>query len=358
MGTFLELLEIKNYLIKIKSENGRIIGIFPHQMIPLELIHAFNTNPLVLSFAGNEDICSLGTEYLTPATCPFARVCLGLLENNFDIYSNLDAIIGFNYCNGDLCAGDYIYKYFNIPYIDFAFPTRVSNHGKLYYLNQVKKLQKSLEQFLNKTVQEENLRQSIRLYNQLRKKLQKIKSKIGMGSRFQALIHNFYLFGPEKCIQEIDTINQIDTKLDKNGVDILFLGSFVGYGDKILNVIEDNKINIKKNQSESIFYFEKEVKNDEPIRNLADYYITNNYSFRLMNNDDKIKQIIREYEEGNFKAVILHILKFCDLYVGEISKFKSIMAENEIPTLILERDYSENLGQLNTRIEAFREIIS
>ena len=210
---------------------------------------------------------------------------------------------------------------------------------------------------MNKVISEDGLKQSINLYNKVRRSLQNIKLKIGMGSQFQDLIHKFFLFGPERCIEEIEAL-QNEPQIDRNGADVLFLGSFVGYGDEILNVIEENQINITKNMSESIFYSEKEVENEDPMRNLADYYITNNYSFRLMYNDDKIEKIIQEYKSGSFRAVILHILKFCDLYVGEISKFKEIMAENGIPILILERDYSQNLGQLNTRIEAFKEIIS
>ena len=137
MGTRLELTEIRDHISKLKSENERIIGIFPHQMVPLELIHAFNVNPLVLNLAGNEEICSMGTDYLTAATCPFARASLGWLEGNHNVYSKIDAIVGLNYCNGDLCAGDYIYKYFNIPVLDMTFPARGTEHGKIFYHNQI-----------------------------------------------------------------------------------------------------------------------------------------------------------------------------------------------------------------------------
>ncbi|MHA1785477.1 MAG: 2-hydroxyacyl-CoA dehydratase subunit D [Candidatus Helarchaeota archaeon] len=353
----MDIEEIEEKITNLKNMNKKIVGIFPHQMIPLELIHALKAHPLVLSLASNDEICSLGTEYLTPATCPFARGCVGFFDAKNEIYSNIDAVIGLNYCNGDLCAVDYINKYFRIPQIQFAFPTVISENSKMFFRKQVKKLKSNLENFLETSVSNEDIMNSIEIFNELRLKLNELKKIIGMGSEFQNLIYQFYLLGPEHCLDAIKNLNLAEINKN-NSVNALFLGSFVGLGDKILNLIEDCEINISKNQSESIFYFDNEVRKDDPLINLADYYFENNYTFRMINDDQKINQIIREYEKGDFDAIIFHALKFCDLYVACISKFKSIMAEKEIPTLIIERDYAESLGQLSTRIEAFREMLS
>ncbi|NHI90922.1 MAG: 2-hydroxyacyl-CoA dehydratase [Candidatus Lokiarchaeota archaeon] len=354
----MDLIEIENHLMKLKSEDKKLIGIFPHQLIPLELIHAFNVNPVVLSLAANDEICSLGTEYLTPATCPFARGCVGFLDSEHKIYSNLDGLIGLNYCNGDLCAVDYIERYFKIPQIQFAFPTVLSENSRKFFLNQVYKLKTNLENFFKIQVSNGDLIKSIDLYNKLRLKFRNIQNLIGMGSNFQNLMHDLYLLGPEYCYNRLEELEENNTIIKNSGVNTLFLGSFVGLGDKILNIIEDCDIKIVKNQSESILFFYDDVNKDNPLENLADYYFQNNFTFRMINDDQKINKIIKEYEKGTFKAVIFHVLKFCDIYVAELSKFKTIMAENDIPTLILERDYAESLGQLSTRIEAFREILS
>ena len=354
---YLDQINVNNILLDYKSQGKKILGIFPHQLIPLELIHAFDVHPIIFSLAGNEEVCTLGTDYLTPATCPFARVSIGHFENKNEIYSNMDAIIGLNYCNGELAAVDYMNVYFNINNIQFTFPATTSENGKLYFQNQIKNLKEKLEKLLNKRLISEDLDFSIQLYNKCRKKLRDIKSKIGMGSLFQEIINEFYLIGPEKFLENnhVEAINQHET--NPNGEDILFLGSFVGSGDKILNTIEENNLNIILNQSESIFYSDIDVKKDDLIKDLADYYFTNNYSFRMILDNTKIENIIQEFKKGSFKAVIYHVLKFCDFYVASISDFKQVMAENDIPTLILERDYVENLGQLSTRIEAFKEML-
>ena len=351
----MDLPEIEELVINLKSEGKKLIGIFPHQFIPLELIHACKAHPLVLSLAASDEICSLGTEYLTPATCPFARSCVGHFDSGNKIYSSLDGLIGLNYCNGELCAVDYIDRYFKVPQIQFAFPTIISDSSRIFFSHQVFNLKKNLEKILNIQISDEDLIESIDLYNKLRLKLQSLQKEIGMGSNFQKVLHDFYLSGPEFILNENKNIESNDTK---NGKKALFLGSFVGKGDKILEIIEECDINIIKNQSESIFYFNKEINKEDPLNSIANFYFDNNYSFRMINDGQKIDQIIKEFEKGAFEAVIFHVLKFCDLYVAGLSKFKNIMAENDIPTLILERDYAESLGQLSTRIEAFREILS
>ena len=368
----MDQIDVKKILLDYKSQGKKFIGIFPHQLIPLELIHAFDVHLIIFSLAGNEEICTLGTDYLTAATCPFARVCIGHFENGNEIYSNLDAVIGLNYCNGELAAVDYMKVYFKKPNIKFTFPASMSDNGKMYFLNQFNILKSQLEAFLNKRLVKENLDHSIEIYNRCRKKLRGFKSQIGMGSLYQDILNELNLIGPEKFLENDYEQKIKEFEINQNGIDILFLGSFVGSGDNILKTIEENGLNIVLNQSESILFSEKDVLKDDSIndttdyyftnnysfQNLADYYITNNYSFRMILDNKKIENIIQEYKKGSFKAVIYHVLKFCDFYIASTAEFKRIMAENNIPTLILERDYVENLGQLSTRIEAFKEMIT
>ncbi|MEW6426673.1 MAG: double-cubane-cluster-containing anaerobic reductase [Thermodesulfobacteriota bacterium] len=73
-------------------------------------------------------------------------------------------------------------------------------------------------------------------------------------------------------------------------------------------------------------------------------------------NDERIGQIDREYREANARGIIHYSLQFCHTYNIEEIKVREMCERQRIPYLSIETDYSpEDVGQLQTRIEAFLE---
>jgi len=65
--------------------------------------------------------------------------------------------------------------------------------------------------------------------------------------------------------------------------------------------------------------------------------------------------MIKDYK---IDGIIYHTLRLCLLFDIESQRIKDVMSEKGVPFLQLNTDYSkEDLGQLQTRIEAFVEII-
>ena len=75
-------------------------------------------------------------------------------------------------------------------------------------------------------------------------------------------------------------------------------------------------------------------------------------------NDDRIDQVIREYRASGAQGIIDYCLQFCHTYNIEAVKLREACAREGIPFMAIESDYSpEDIGQLQTRVEAFLEQI-
>ncbi len=76
-------------------------------------------------------------------------------------------------------------------------------------------------------------------------------------------------------------------------------------------------------------------------------------------NDDRIDQVLQEYKESGAHGIIHYSLQFCHTYNVEEIKIRKACEKKNIPYMFIESDYSpEDVGQLQTRVEAFLEQIS
>ena len=70
---------------------------------------------------------------------------------------------------------------------------------------------------------------------------------------------------------------------------------------------------------------------------------------------DNLPGLMEEYE---IDGVVEVILQACHTYNVEAARIKNIVEGEGIPYLCLETDYSQmDVGQINTRIEAFLEML-
>jgi len=70
---------------------------------------------------------------------------------------------------------------------------------------------------------------------------------------------------------------------------------------------------------------------------------------------EKLVHLAKEY---NADGIIHCSLAFCDPYLVEANRVEKVLKEHDIPMLKIETDYGqEDTGQLQTRVEAFLEMI-
>lgn len=96
---------------------------------------------------------------------------------------------------------------------------------------------------------------------------------------------------------------------------------------------------------------------DEQIEQLTKRYMKINCSC-FTPNDERISQVISQCRESGAQGIIDYCLQFCHTFNIEAVKLRDACAKEGIPFLSIETDYSpEDVGQLQTRIEAFIEQI-
>ena len=76
-------------------------------------------------------------------------------------------------------------------------------------------------------------------------------------------------------------------------------------------------------------------------------------------NDERVDQVIKEYKASGAHGLIYYSLQFCHTYNIEEVKIRQACEKEGIPYMFIESDYSpEDVGQLQTRVEAFLEQIA
>jgi benzoyl-CoA reductase/2-hydroxyglutaryl-CoA dehydratase subunit BcrC/BadD/HgdB len=96
---------------------------------------------------------------------------------------------------------------------------------------------------------------------------------------------------------------------------------------------------------------------EQQLEHLTDRYMQIDCSC-FTPNDERMTQVVKEYRESGAQGIIDYCLQFCHTYNIEAVKLRQICKKEGIPFLAIESDYSpEDVGQLQTRVEAFIEQI-
>jgi benzoyl-CoA reductase/2-hydroxyglutaryl-CoA dehydratase subunit BcrC/BadD/HgdB len=97
----------------------------------------------------------------------------------------------------------------------------------------------------------------------------------------------------------------------------------------------------------------------DPWANVARYYTETCECGRVMGGFDKRHEEKNHYiKEFGVDGVIVHYLKFCDLWAYEVPMSIDALAQQGTPSVRIEHDYTySNIGQVKTRVQAFLEQI-
>jgi benzoyl-CoA reductase/2-hydroxyglutaryl-CoA dehydratase subunit BcrC/BadD/HgdB len=96
---------------------------------------------------------------------------------------------------------------------------------------------------------------------------------------------------------------------------------------------------------------------EEAIKSIAERYLQIHCAC-FTPNEERLDDIVKLAKEYQADGVVHYNLQFCHTYANEAVKVENRLAEEGIPLLRIETDYSDgDTGQLRTRVEAFLEII-
>ena len=375
----LELLsEFHGFLKEKKQEGKKIIAFMAHDNIPEELVDAAGFFPLNILFAGNDELMDASLDYLPASTCSFAQSCIGLFSikpSQFNFLDLIDYFIISNHCVLNICASEIISKYFSIPRLNFYISYTQDDNAVKYYKLELLDFKKQLEEIKGSIIEDNDLLQSIKKYNNFKKKLSELNELKVNGNKKLEIFQKAMLFGPD-FLPEVDKFiqdmrNGGDLGLN-NSKDLILTGCSIFIGDYLIDLIEESGGNIAFFDTwigNSYFsqIFEDEILNSisDPVELLVHRFKNNIFGdhsvpFYLENKIAQIEKIHRDYQQktGKKLAVINHIIKFCD-HISIMSAFlKNKLQQKGIQVLNLERDYSRSAkGPIETRIQAFLEML-
>jgi len=242
--------------------------------------------------------------------------------------------------------------------------------GANYLKEEFIKLKNALEKHASIVIKDEDIKNSIEVFNQSRLIYNQLNS-LRMdeppsisGTDLMKLTTDFFITEPkiwnEKTKGILEKI-KLDSKdvAKNNNLRILLSGSPLHEID-FISFIEDIGLSVVyEDLCTGSKLFDLVIK-DSPdlLASLSEAYLNRTPCARMMQINERADQIYKTAAKFKVDGIIHHSLKFCDTYLYDVPTLKKILNEKGLSVLFIESD--GGLGDINrmrTRIEAFSEIL-
>ena len=362
-------------LREAKKQGVKIVGFFPGNYVPEEIIYASGALPICLADGGGSEPADAALTKVPNFICPFAQVQIGerLLKTN-PYYDMIDMLVAPITCQHLKKAAEIWEYHADIEIFKLGIPHQYdSDFGLEYYTDRIKALKDRLQTFTGNEITSERLSEAIGLYNRMRVLLRKISllrrtsQPPIRSSEFIKLHHASFYADPTSMVEILEGIyEEIQHRQQATNLKtprFLLLGPNVAYGDyKVLELVEAAGSEIVVEElCEGMRYYWHDIGNEgDLLKSLATGYLRDRLPCAFMRNSAKKRFdfTLKLIEDFDVSGVIWYELLYCETYDSESYFFSQRMAERNIPMLILESDYgTSDTGQLKTRIEAFIEIV-
>ncbi len=362
-------------LVDHRASGGVVIGTFC-TYVPEELIIAAGGIGVGLC-AGARVAEDVAEQYLPRNLCALIKSSLGFKLAKVCPYMECcDLLVGETTCDGKK-------KYYEIlgefqPVYVMDLPQRKSESGRRLWGEEVRRLLAQLEELTEKRVEEEVLREAVRVVNRKRRALLRLamlrKSDPPVISGRDALLINQIAFYDDP-VRLTSKVNELCDELEERTADggciggahrprMLLSGCPMAIPNwKVPTIIEKSGAVVAMDEMcTGIRYFRHLVDEDAPgidglLDSIAERYLKIDCAVFTPNQErlDHIRELVRDY---HIDAVVYHALQFCDPFTVEAFRVQRAMEGDGVPFLYLETDYSaEDIGQLSTRIQALIEMV-
>lgn len=353
---------------EVKEEKARGKGAvgWMCSYVPEEIFHAAGYNPVRV--VGREGETTMANAYLYTNMCTLVRSCLEEgFNNNFDF---LDGLIAVNTCDHVRRFYDVWSRYIPTPFIHELFvPHKINEHSEKFFTEEVAQLKEKFEAFCGKSITDKQLSESIKLYNRTRGLLRDISETRKAynppitGAEFLDVLLAGLVLPKEKYVGMLEGfLEELRKKKpeEDDRLRIYLLGSELDNSDYIKIIEDAGGLVVADDLCTGAKYFLDDVEeNGDPVGAISRRYLKRAECPRMRPADTRLERIADTIEEYSIDAVILEVIKFCNLYGEDYPILKRALAKLDIPVLLINRDYNmSGAGQIKTRVEAFFESIS
>lgn len=352
---------------KQKNPDGKIVGFFC-TYVPEEILYAANILPVRI--LGGHEPPTPATPHMFDMWCPFSRDCLSQgLQGKYDY---LDGIMISQSCLHQRHAFAAWELHVPTPWKYYlVMPNAVrSERAKPFLAGELQEFKKSVEEWIGKTITDEDLDRGIEIMNANRILLRhiyefrKAENPPITGAEAMTLVWASQLMDKREANvllkQVLDGLP--NRKLDRDtGLRLMIVGS-ENDDSPFLEMVESLAATfvIEDHCTGSRYFWDKVVPNSDRIQAIANRYCdripcpSKDWGMGDWHRK-RFEHILTLAKDYKVQGVVLVQQKFCDPHEIDIPSLRRVLEANGLPTYFLEFEVTVPVGQFKIRIEAFLE---
>lgn len=362
-------------LLAAKEEGRPVIGTFC-VYIPEEIVLA--AGGICVGLCGGSQGSVPDAEKILPRNiCPMVKSAFGFKAGRICPYFQvLDFVYGETTCDAKKKTWEILDDM--VPTHVMEIPQMKNQSDRDMWLTEVKAFKTKVESVTGKEVTIEELRQATRIMNNKRKALQRLNrlrhaKPTPISGKDVLLIEQIAFYDePVRFTAEVNTLcDELEKRIaaavaipNKNAARVMVAGVPMALPNwKLHHLVEGAGAVIVNEESCIGTRYYKDLMDEDAedmesmLKNLTSRYMQIDCSCFTPNNE-RIDQVLKEYQESGAQGIIHYSLQFCHTYNIEEIRIRQACEKEGIPYMFIESDYSpEDVGQLQTRVEAFLEQI-
>lgn len=360
------------YAAEWKAAHGRpVIGSFPMNF-PGELAHAAGALPMILQ--ESHEAITVGHGVLFPFYCGYTRSMVDQASKGD--FAILDAIMFGDHCVQLLGAADAIRV--QLPSTRVIFFQLISSMCDPWTLGRsiesFAHLRDELEDFIGREIDDQDLHDSVALFNRNRQLLRRLYDMRAAGRitltarQMQSLVKSSMIMDKAAHTERLElllSLAEANPQAPRNGVRLHLSGHFCqAPKPEILDMIEDcGAIVVGDDLYHGFRYISTDVRETgDPMEALARWYMERNTGVpcptRVQNDVDWDAFLLKAMERERADGMIVLMAKFCEPHMYYYPEVKEAFEKKGVPHLLIETEHEAMaVESLKTRVETFLEIV-
>ena len=357
---------------KLKEQGVPVVGSYC-TYFPQEIAMALGAATVSLCSTSDETIADAERD-LPKNLCPLIKSSYGFAKTDkcpFFYFS--DVVVGETTCDGKKKMYEYMSQFKDVFIMEL--PNTQRPEALQLWKGEIIRFKEYLEKKFDVTITEDDIREAIRVNNQVRTSLKHLyevmrndPAPITGHDLFKVLYGSTFKFDRKAIPGEVDALVEkinkeyAEGKMLEKKPRILITGCPVGGAtEKIIDAVENNGgVVVTFENCSGAKSIDKLVDEEEPdvYQALAERYLNIGCSV-MTPNPNRLELLGRLIDEYKVDGVVEMTLQACHTYnVESFAIRKFVNEEKGIPYINVETDYSQaDIGQLNTRIAAFIEML-
>lgn len=362
-------------IVDAKAAGRPVVGTFC-VFVPEEIIQA--VNGVCVGLCGGSPGSIPDAEKILPRNiCPMVKSAFGFKVGRICPYFQaVDLVYGETTCDAKKKTWELLNDY--VPTHVMEIPQMKRERDKLMWLEEVRDFKTEMEKVSGKAVDFATLQGAIKVLNAKRQAMQRLNAlrhhnPAPISGRDMLLIQQIAFYDtPERFTAQVLALcSELEARISQGAAvapastpRIMISGTPMALPNwKLHNIIETSgAVVVNEESCIGTRYYKDCIDEDstsveEQLVRLTERYMRIDCSC-FTPNDERIEQVLKEYRASGAQGLIDYCLQFCHSYNIEAVKLRAACEREGIPFLAIESDYSpEDIGQLQTRIEAFIEQI-